>query len=781
MSFDGAADTVVVPTQTGAAKSPVDWDRAPKPRQRGAAATLWRRRLWSLPAVAALAAAGGIAYHPIFGLSAIVPAVAVSAIVPVLVAALWNAAGRPANRPRPLLGSLVLTLAAWVLAVSASTYRSRAYAHVLPTPGLLRRIGADLLDAPRGVLTTVLPAPDHPELLVLVSATVWMAAFAGAETALRSGSTVLPALPGVLMLAVPVALSTDAPGHGVTAAAAAIGAAGLLLVCRAPGRRSPWRTLLVGVPWVALLAVAAGFAAPHAPGVGTPPDLRDNVAAPPPVRLSGVNPLDRISAWLLTPDQPLFTVAGPADPDRYWRLTVLDRYDGTTWYPVGGLRPTGGRVPDDGQSPVTKRTKQRVTLDQLDGVWLPAADRPASVTAQGLKLAVDPTSGAVATGSGLHPGLTYQVESQVPTYDPDRLQYLATASDPAYAQLPDLDAASEPIPMVEEFRKIAEKATQGSQFPYQQALKLADWLRANNRYDITAVPGHSYRNLRFFLESSKEGTSEQFASAFAVLGRSLGLPTRVVVGFSRGTQLPDGSWRVDSGNVIAWPEVEFEQVGWVPFYPTPGEAGRSGSPKNDQTTVVPPTAAPPSAPPPPSRADKDRDIAQEQRPEGVVSPIADAPEDGSTPLWWWAAPIAALAALAVSHVGVAAAAPGTLRRRRRRGPPGARVFGAWRQIGDRFGDLGMPHAEARTVREVADFGAERLPAELAERVSGLGTLVNEASYADRDVTGKEADDAWRVCTDVEHAVRRADGREKRRTRMVRALSPRTVVATLRRR
>ncbi|MGR6997693.1 hypothetical protein ACU686_05605 [Yinghuangia aomiensis] len=100
MSFDGAADTVVVPDPGGAAKSPVDWDRAPKPRQRGAAATLWRRRLWSLPAVAALAAAGGIAYHPIFGLSAIVPTVAVSTIVPVLVAALWNAAGRPASRPR---------------------------------------------------------------------------------------------------------------------------------------------------------------------------------------------------------------------------------------------------------------------------------------------------------------------------------------------------------------------------------------------------------------------------------------------------------------------------------------------------------------------------------------------------------------------------------------------------------------------------------------------------------------------------------------------------------
>ncbi|MGR6997695.1 DUF3488 and transglutaminase-like domain-containing protein [Yinghuangia aomiensis] len=193
------------------------------------------------------------------------------------------------------------------------------------------------------------------------------------------------------------------------------------------------------------------------------------------------------------------------------------------------------------QTPVTKRTKQRVTLDQLDGVWLPAADRPASVTAQGLKLAVDPTSGAVATGSGLHPGLTYQVESQVPTYDPDRLQYLAAASDPAYAQLPDLDAASEPIPMVEEFRKIADKATQGSQFPYQQALKLADWLRASGTATTSPrCPATRTATCGSSLESSKEGTSEQFASAFAVLGRSLGLPTRVVVGFSQAPSCRTG-------------------------------------------------------------------------------------------------------------------------------------------------------------------------------------------------------------------------------------------------
>ncbi|MCF2526733.1 DUF3488 and transglutaminase-like domain-containing protein [Yinghuangia soli] len=748
-----------------------------------------RRAVVSLLPVAALAAIGGGAYHRVFAVRDILPAVAVSATVPVLAALVWGLLGRSGKEPRPLAGSLLIGLALWLPAVSASVYHADAYLHVLPTRDLLRRIGTDLLDAPRGLLTTVAPAPDDPGLLVLVSATVWVAAWAGAELALRSGTTVLPVLPGLLMLGVPVVLSTGAPGGNALAVTAAVGAAGLLLLSRAPGHRSPLRVLLTGVPWVLALTVLAGYAGPRLPGTDNPPDLHDQVAAPPPVRLAGINPLDRISAWLLTPDQPLFTVAGPADPDRYWRLVVLDRYDGTTWYPVSGLRPTGGRVPGtagsiDGMT--TKRAVQQVTLDRLDGVWLPAADRPASVAAaDDVELAVDPASGTVATGSALQPGLRYRVESQVPVYDPDRLKYLPTVDDPAHVALPELDAAAEPIPMVADFRTIAMEATAGSSAPYQQALRLADWLRANHRYDITAVPGHSYRNLRFFLESSKEGTSEQFASAFAVLGRTLGLPTRVVVGFSRGTALPDGTWRVDSGNVVAWPEVHFAGVGWVPFYPTPGEAGRSGSTKTDADTQVaaqtPPTVTPP-APDSPSRTDKDRGIAAEDRTaEGglpaAVPPAADQP----APMWWWAAPLALLAAVGLGHTGLAFAAPRMLRRRRRRGSPEGRLFGAWRQICDRLVESGMPGGGAHTVRDTADFGLDHLPEEAGGRLLALSAVVNDVEYAGRTVTDQDADEAWQACAAIEAAARLDDKRPKRWTRIRHALSPWTVAATLRRR
>ncbi|MGW0661933.1 DUF3488 and transglutaminase-like domain-containing protein [Streptodolium elevatio] len=742
------------------------------------------RRLWSLVPVAALAAVSGLAYHRVFGMREVLPVVGLAATVPVLLVLLWS---RPTDKhkPRPLVGSLAVSALAWSVAVSATLYRDDALAHALPTPDLLRRAGSDVLDAPRGILTTVLPAPGDAALLVLVSAGVWIAAFVGAELALRGTSSALPAVPGLLMLAVPVVLSTGAPGSNTAVLAGAVGAAGLLLVCRAPGRRSPGRMLAVGVPWVAVLAVLAGVVAPQMPGVGAPPDLRDKVSPPPPVRLASVNPLDRISAWLLTPDQPLFRVLGPAEPDRYWRLTVLDRYDGVTWYPVNGLRPTGGRVPEaSDEDAKAAHSVQQITLDKLDGVWLPAADRPTRVDVPGdVDLAVDPDSGALATDAQLTPGMHYKVESSVPEYDPDRIQELPTVYDTANTALPEVDAAAEPIESIQEFRRLAIEATAGATFPYQQALRLANWLREKHRYDVTAVPGHSYRNLRFFLESSKEGTSEQFAAAFAVLARSIGLPTRVVVGFSRGTAEPDGSWRVDSGDVVAWPEVEFAEVGWVPFFPTPGEAGRTGAPKNDPADAtpggqVPPPAVNPPAPAEPSRTEKDADIADQVRP-GASGPVPSTGGSG-TPLWWWAVPLAVLFAAAGGQLGLAAVAPGIVRRRRRHGPPDMRLFGAWRQIGDRLAEIGMPAGGALTVREVAEYGEAKLPAEVGERLWPLAKLVNDTAYAGHAPLAEEADEAWRTCTEVEQAVSRSAERPGLRTRMRNRLAPRQLVASLRR-
>ena len=154
----------------------------------------------------------------------------------------------------------------------------------------------------------------------------------------------------------------------------------------------------------------------------------------------------------------------------------------------------------------------------------------------------------VTTGGPVPAGLRYTVVSQVPVYDVKRLQYAPAADDPAMTALPRTDAAGQPIGAINTFTRTAAAATAGSSFPYEQAVRLADWLRRSYRFDPTALPGHTYRQLEFFLTSGKRGTSEQFAAAFAVLARTLGLPARVAVGFRHGTRGPDGAWQVPAAS-----------------------------------------------------------------------------------------------------------------------------------------------------------------------------------------------------------------------------------------
>lgn len=75
--------------------------------------------------------------------------------------------------------------------------------------------------------------------------------------------------------------------------------------------------------------------------------------------------------------------------------------------------------------------------------------------------------------------------------------------------------------------------------------------------------------LDYFLLESREGYCTHFATAFALLARAEGLPSRYVQGFcvpaSQGEETV-----VYNDMAHSWPEVYIDGVGWIPFEPTPG-------------------------------------------------------------------------------------------------------------------------------------------------------------------------------------------------------------------
>ncbi|MEU8396851.1 transglutaminaseTgpA domain-containing protein [Nonomuraea sp. NPDC048892] len=699
----------------------------------------------SVVVVALLVAAAGLAFDGVFPMDALLPVVAVAAGVPCVLSLLVS--GR-----LPLWGVVPVQALAWLTAVSATLFREEAWLGFLPGPAAVRTALTGVREAGGWLLTTILPAAPGSTAIVLVSFLVWAATAAGAELALRSRAVLLPAVAGLPVLGVAVVLGVAGAGSVVPYAAGFAGLALLLALVRSSRSAG---TIAAGMPLLAGLVLVAAVAGPVLPMAGRPYDVRELVEQPPPRPIRGVSALDQVSAWLQNPQRELFTVSTTSEANL--RLAVLDTFDGVSWTSNAGFVPTGGRVP--GQPGERDSVVQRFTVQKLPGPWLPAADRPLLATGPGIM--VDPATGMLA-GTQTREGLTYQVTSGIRRFTTEELRGATPADDPAARALPDGPDGRTP-PQRARLGRIARRATEGARSPTQQAAKLAAYLRKLAVNDVNAPPGHSYRSVEFFLTESKRGTTEQFAASFALLARSIGLPSRIVVGFRPGRVEGRGGGvrQVRGGDVLAWAEVEFKGIGWVPFYPTPsrtraGEGGdvAEGAPK--QAKEIEQAINSDSSQPKPYKTPTGR-VGQQQRP---------AP-DGTPWTLVWAVP-AVLLAFYLLAAGVVPFVRRT--RRRRRGASAAvRVMGAWRETVSRMRAAGIPVASGTlTAGEVACLAEETLGPGAREPLTALADLANLAAFGGAPVDGADAELAWRHHATVDALVRRRAGVGRR---FVRRLSP----------
>ncbi|MEU8132478.1 DUF3488 and transglutaminase-like domain-containing protein [Streptodolium elevatio] len=750
--------------------------RAPtRPGTRRPADGPTRQAQLSLVPVSLLALCAGAAFRPVFGWPAIAGTVTVAALLPVALTYLVSARLR-----FPLASAAALTMLCALVAGCATLFGDRAPGGFVPTPALARELGTSLADAPQTLLGMVLPAPADSRLLVLVFAIVWLVAWSGAELALRGRGVLVPALPAAVALAVVPLLAVGAPQGGLPLAMPAIVIAGAMALIRTPDSAVRTEQLVTGGVLVGVLALIAGLITPAMPGGSRRAvDLRPHARQAEPLTVQGVNPLERLSSWLRDPERPMFTVSAPDAPaDQLWRLTVFDEYDGIRWRPVHSLVASGGRVPPGPDAETAARSlSQHIVVDQLPGPWLPSADRPESVDVSspaGMRIAVDPEGGVLAGDRRLPPGSTYSVVSKVAVHSPERTQYAVPADDPEGTALPYHDATGAPIETVDALRALAQEATAGTSFPYEQAVRLAEWLRARCVFDEDAVPGHGYRHLEFFLGSSRRGTSEQFAAAFAVLARTLNLPSRVVVGF-RSPMPTEGRLQVRAGDALAWAEVHFADVGWISFFPTPEPGPAAVVPPPPPEPVVEPAPAPAPAPAQgqdPSEAEKQK---QDQ---------ADGSGSSRDGIPLWALVVGAVVVLAVLVALGLALRPTVVRRRRMRGPPERRILGAWEQLQVRLLELGMPATGALTATEVAEYARARVGDRAGEAAGVLARICNELAFAADPAPMAQtsaASLAWRCCREVEAEVRAERRRDRAMRRRAKAHAVATTIVPRRRR
>ncbi len=131
-----------------------------------------------------------------------------------------------------------------------------------------------------------------------------------------------------------------------------------------------------------------------------------------------------------------------------------------------------------------------------------------------------------------------------------------------YTQLP------EELP--ERVYNLTKKITQGCDTPLEQCKAIEKYLRTY-RYTLQPKKMPEGNDLvDWFLFESKEGYCTNFATAMAVMVRTLGLPSRYDQGFVVKTGFrPNSSSEGKSTDAHAWVEVYIEGLGWMNYDPTP--------------------------------------------------------------------------------------------------------------------------------------------------------------------------------------------------------------------
>jgi transglutaminase-like putative cysteine protease len=310
----------------------------------------------------------------------------------------------------------------------------------------------------------------------------------------------------------------------------------------------------------------------------------------PPVVEPGISKLPALQLGLSLEQAPSTTVAlrvrlvapdGGAMPlpdspwPHYWRARVFNLYTGRAWTTNARVRPLEPLEPKAGAFPgAILQDVEDAQPDRQLILALPDAIA-VSIPANVERL----PDGAQAALTSLAPAERYRVLSQ-----PQELAPL-----PPEGQQPDMRGyLGLPQNLPPQVGETARSVVIGRAGPYEQALALEGYLRAlRYSYQVQPLPGDGDAVYQFLFDM-RRGYCTYYASAMAVMARSLGIPARVATGYATGTyDRANGVYIVHEDDAHAWPEL-FIDGRWLPFEPTPIRSlpARAGN-EEPRLTAVP--------------------------------------------------------------------------------------------------------------------------------------------------------------------------------------------------
>ncbi|MBI2168973.1 MAG: transglutaminase domain-containing protein [Actinobacteria bacterium] len=705
----------------------------------------------SAVALAALTAVAAASFVRVFTEpSSVVPALVgglLAHVIPRLADRRWS----PLATGIALVGSAGLA-AAWTVAPSTTVLG-------IPTGETFQVLGERFSDGFGALRDARVPIGPHSGIVLVAAAGAFCAGLAADWVAFRARAVLSAAIPAATLFTLTATLGEDRLEAPLTAAF--VVAALLFLLAHAPAQAGevhawfasetrtlgPAAVLRAGLPIVLIAAVAGPLLGPRLPQARSAGliDLAPSEGGPR-TRVT-VSPLVDIRDRLTQqPPVDVFTVR--AGRPAYWRLAALETYDGEIWSSLADYQRAGDELPADSTAVPTVELTQDYRISGLAQFWLPAAYRPASIELPGTRVNRD--SLTLLTEAETAQGLAYRVTSQVPNYAPPDL-----ASETG--RVPEgIRPFLEVPPLPEPVEGLAREVTAGHRTVYDKALALQDWFRTEFAYSEEVPAGHSGDRLVDFLTTSRAGFCEQFSASFAVMARSLGIPSRVAVGFTPGAlDAATSTFKVTSAEAHAWPEIYIDPYGWVAFEPTPNRF--NPSPANHTGTFNPEAQqAPPDAVDPEATATTvvpggaDGATAGSSAPEEEPADDRTAPtaEGGSS----WVRRVALVGGLIILLAALGLLGMFSYRRQRRARrlvglDPRGSILLAWNDVVARLRVDGVPIRDSFTPNETALVGGAHKPGAF-ESLSELRTLVDAAAYSPVDLGPGDATTAWATASDV---------------------------------
>ena len=297
---------------------------------------------------------------------------------------------------------------------------------------------------------------------------------------------------------------------------------------------------------------------------------------------SGVSPMINLGQDLRRPKAgPAFHYTSTGTEQPYFTLLTLDEVIGLNWtarIDAADVQNTVDRIPRPFGLDANVETAPASTTVVIDGVtsqWLPAPARATSIDGLSGRWYWDSRTRAITSRSSNTLGQEYTVSAL--ELKPTAVQLRSSSTNfPASVQ-GNLQLPVEPPPIIEE---TARRVTADTTSNYDAAVAMQKYLRSSVfAYDTDAPVEDGYDGggvdvIGQFLEA-KRGYCVHFAATMAAMARTLGIPSRVSLGYLPGVKSQDleqglGRYNVDSHDLHAWPELYFVGIGWVKFEPTPG-------------------------------------------------------------------------------------------------------------------------------------------------------------------------------------------------------------------